>query len=228
MSKDSVKRLVEAGPRMTLIERLAQLVSFVGGVTRAAEIAGVSRQTVDNWRAGRTEVGMNEALRLATACSVSLDWIATGHDRRPDLPSVNGARSGFSIVYRYETGPQGQLVGIEDSTGAAVAFRETWLKELGIEPGQAALLAARGDTMLPTIRDGDLLVIDRGVSRIAGDGIYVLARGGAPAVRRAQVLVDGSVMLIADNTRYHPEKVDAAQVASIAVSGRVRLALEFL
>ena len=220
--------LLAAGPRMTQAERVAALVAQLGGPTRAAEVAHVSRQTVSNWTTGRTLISMPEALELARACGVTLDWIATGHDRRPDLAVPAPARGGFCLVYRYEAAADGRLVEIEDASEAAVAFREGWLADLGIAPVRAALLTARGDAMAPTVREGDLLLVDRGVTRIAGDGIYVISRTGALAIRRAQVLVDGAVMLIADNPRYHPERIEAGQVASIAVAGRVRLGLEFL
>lgn len=228
MADVETKSFVARGPTLSLAERISQLVAFVGGPTRAGEVAHVTRQTVSNWTTGKTSIGVEEALALATACGVSLDWIATGYMRRPDLAaSGNGEASGtFAVVHRYEPGKTGELVQIEHEGLSSIVFSEGWLERLGMKPGDAALIQATGDAMAPTIQDGSLLLVDRSAKKITGDGIYVLCRAGTFTVRRAQVLVDGAVMLLADNPRYHAERVEAAQVETIAIAGRVRLGIE--
>lgn len=44
----------------------------------------------------------------------------------------------------------------------AVAFRKDWLRSIGVAPTSAVIARARGDSMQPTIQDGDMLLIDRG------------------------------------------------------------------
>lgn len=83
----------------------------------------------------------------------------------------------------------------------------------------------RGDGMAPTLRDGALLIIDRGWRSIRGDGIYAFSTDGGFVVRRAQALVDGSLQISADNPAYQPQIVPASSRAALHVEGRVRAAL---
>ncbi len=77
--------------------------------------------------------------------------------------------------------------------------------------------------MEPTIRDGDLLLIDRSIDRIVDNGIYVVVVAGMVVVKRLQTRVDGSVVLRSDNReRYDDELIAAHDVPDLIVEGRVR------
>lgn len=201
-------------------KRMEQLIDAVGGPTKAALELKVSRATIYTWTKPDARLPMDEMLALARLGGVSLDWIATGYDRRPDMgaPLVT---SGMTVIYRYEASPSGQLFEIVDH-GGDIAFRDEWLSRIGIRRGQAGLMIVRGDAMAPTIRDGATLIVDRSVTTIAEAGLFVLVLGREVSVRRAQILRDGSVKLSADNTHYEPEVVAASEVAELRVAGRVK------
>lgn len=103
-----------------------------------------------------------------------------------------------------------------------VAFRTEWLTRLGLSPAYTEVLLACGDSMDPTISDGDLLLIDRRATRIAESGIYVLMIGGAVSVKRVQIRRDGTAVLISDNARYENESITASEVQRTQAVGRVR------
>ena len=75
--------------------------------------------------------------------------------------------------------------------------------------------------MDPTIRDGDLLLVDTSARRIEGSRIYVLAIGGALMVKRIQLRLDGSVVVKSDNTIYETEVVPADQTSGLNILGQV-------
>lgn len=76
--------------------------------------------------------------------------------------------------------------------------------------------------MLETIHDGDLLLINRLIDRVVSNAIYVVVLAGQVMVKRLQLLFDGSIMLISDNPRYQPERIDKTDVEGLQVEGRVR------
>ncbi len=207
---------------MTREKRVEQLIAAAGGPTRAAELLKVSRATIYSWTKPDARLPFDEMEALARIGGVSLDWIATGYDRRPDLgPQIPKE---FLVLYRYEARRGDKLVEIEDA-GGDIAFREEWLTSIGISKGNAGLLTVEGDAMAPTIQGGTTVVVDRGVISIAGGGLYAMLHGGSISVRRVQVLRDGSLKLIADNPRYEAELVSAAEVKTLKVAGRVRAAI---
>jgi len=103
-----------------------------------------------------------------------------------------------------------------------IAFSEVYLRQtLRRNPKNLALLTASGDSMDPTIRDGDLLLVDTSARRIEGSRIYVLAIGGALMVKRIQLRLDGSVVVKSDNAVYEPEVLAADQTSTLNILGQV-------
>ena len=105
---------------------------------------------------------------------------------------------------------------------AHVAFDPRWLRQLtGGRAEDLSLIRVQGDSMSPTLTDGDDILVDRsdGVERVR-DGIYVLRREDALMVKRLAVTpLAGQITVKSDNPAY-PEWADC-QLSSIAVIGRV-------
>lgn len=220
------------GRALTLGQRLEQCITAAGGLNKASEAMSMTpqglrklvRDNSDEMHPAKRGGPLLPIVELAKAAGVTTDWIATGHDRRPDLGPVQG-RSGFAVLYHYEASPKGQLVEVQDLHDAAVALRHDWLATIGIKPAHVSLMTMKGDAMAPTLRDGALLIVDRSIEAISGEGIYALIMGRGLAVRRAQLMLDGSAKLIADNPAYEPEMVPGKSLAGIKIAGRVRAAI---
>lgn len=76
--------------------------------------------------------------------------------------------------------------------------------------------------MEPTIRHGDLLLIDTGEPRVKDNAIYALLIEGDLVVKRVQRKLDGTLVVRSDNDAYPPEEIPAAESARLGVVGRVR------
>lgn len=99
------------------------------------------------------------------------------------------------------------------------------LTAAGVAARHASVITARGDSMMPTIFDGDRLVVDRDDRRVGRTGaIFVLRRDGDLLVKR--VARSGDALTIASDNPAYP--AIAAPVAAIAVVGRVKLLLRGL
>lgn len=62
-----------------------------------------------------------------------------------------------------------------------------------------------GDSMSPTLEDGDWITFSAGM--IAGNGIYVLNNMGELYIKRLQFKMDGTIEVISDNQKYSTEKL---------------------
>lgn len=121
-----------------------------------------------------------------------------------------GGQSTRSIPY-YEvqvSAGGGALVQSQDAEDAFVVGRD-WLSKYLPPNARCGIVEARGDSMEPTIRDGDILLLNFDVSRAHVDagGVFVITVDDALLVKRLQVMLDGSVMVISDNDLYQAEKV---------------------
>ena len=81
------------------------------------------------------------------------------------------------------------------------AFSREWLRSITrAAPSSLFWAAGDGDSMEPTIRSGEIVLIDRpqDTPRI-GDGIWVVAMGEIGMIKRVRYLPGGSIELHSDN-----------------------------
>lgn len=105
---------------------------------------------------------------------------------------------------------------------AHIAFDPAWLRRVAPgRPEQLALIRVAGDSMMPTLGDGDDLLVDRGdgAERLR-DGIYILRLDGALVVKRIVLAADrASVMIRSDNPAW-PE-LPPCLLSELDLIGRV-------
>lgn len=131
---------------------------------------------------------------------------------------------GFVLVPRYDVAASmgnGSVIHSEQVVDH-LAFREEWVRtELGTNPKNLILISAIGDSMEPTLRAGDLLLIDRNNEGVKQDAIYAFSTNGELRVKRMQLKIDGSVVVKSDNPQYEAEILNFEQAHSLRVIGRV-------
>jgi len=87
-----------------------------------------------------------------------------------------------------------------------------------------AVITGYGDSMEGTFSDGDLLLVDRGVSDIRIDAVYVLSLRGELYIKRLQRRPDGVLLMLSDNEKYKPYEIKEGELEEFEVLGRVLLA----
>jgi len=98
-----------------------------------------------------------------------------------------------------------------------VAFRKEWIARKG-DAKDMVLIKVSGDSMDPTLLNGDLVLIDRGRKYFEPQGgIYAIALDDTIMIKRVQ-LVGDCVKVISDNKMYDPFEVKADQVK---INGKV-------
>ncbi|MBX5163116.1 helix-turn-helix transcriptional regulator [Rhizobium sp. NZLR5] len=75
--------------------------------------------------------------------------------------------------------------------------------------------------MEPTIRDGDILVVDTSITQVRDNAIYVIIYAGNVLVKRVHLKRENSQTLISDNERYPREDVPIEEVPDLHIAGRV-------
>jgi len=110
----------------------------------------------------------------------------------------------------------GALAGEELPVGA-LQFSARWFREQGLEPTMLSAIVVAGDSMEPTLRDGDEILVDR-TPRKLRDGIHVLRVDDTLLVKRIDTGRPGMVALISDNPAYRPIELEPDR---LTVIGRV-------
>ena len=110
----------------------------------------------------------------------------------------------------------GALAGEERAIGT-FRFSAGWLRGQGLDPVMLSAIAVAGDSMEPTLRDGDEILVDR-APRTWRDGVHVVRAGGSLLVKRLDLGRPGRIALISDNPAYPPIELAPGEVE---VVGRV-------
>jgi hypothetical protein len=108
----------------------------------------------------------------------------------------------------------------EEVAAGQIGFDEKWLKKMGCQPSQLSLIRVLGDSMAPTLMDGDDIMVDRGAAMQAlRDGIHVIRMDDALMVKRLVKAPAGRLSILSDNPAY-PDWPDV-DGAAVTVIGRV-------
>jgi len=144
--------------------------------------------------------------------------------REPASKPHHKAPDGFVLVPRYDVEGSmgnGHVIHSEQIVDH-LAFRAEWVRtELGTSSSSLVLISAVGDSMEPTLRAHDLLLIDRSVTSVKHDAIYAFAVDGELRIKRIQRLMDGTLIVKSDNANYGEERLPPDQSDSINIIGRV-------
>ena len=77
-------------------------------------------------------------------------------------------------------------------------------------PKDLKLIQVVGDSMQPTLQEGDFILIDTAANAPI-DGIYAIAIGTEIFIKRLQFKLDGTIKIISDNPRYETQIYDPNQ-----------------
>ncbi|NMT24623.1 helix-turn-helix domain-containing protein [Serratia marcescens] len=102
-----------------------------------------------------------------------------------------------------------------------LAFRRKWMRYRGFKESELVVVWAKGDSMEPTISNNNTLLINTSRTRPTDGNIYVIRQEDMLWVKRVQVLLDGSWLLISDNPSYKPLEIKPDSMHNLQVIGQV-------
>ncbi len=168
-----------------------------GGTDRLGETKQIKKRALEEMPASRS------------ASSLVIDWAPNDFVRLPQYDVKASAGTG--------------LVAINQMPVSEVAFERAFLRSLGGAPDHCFLMWSSGPSMLPTIHDDSLMIVDASQTAVDDGRIYVFSVGNAVLVKRARWRMDGKLELTSDNKEMHfpVEIFDADRVEDLVVVGRV-------
>lgn len=184
---------------------------------------GLAESLLRKYLSGESLPGLEKLVAIADAAGVTVEWLATGQKsataasvETTDLTHVHVPL--FDVTASAGGGGIVTVEVVED----VVSFKRSWLvDELRVKPEDLALVHVEGESMEPTLRPGDLILVNR-KDRLVRDGVYLVRIDDAVLVKRLQRLPGGRLEVVSDNPAYKPFTVSLAdEGASIAVIGRV-------
>jgi hypothetical protein len=146
-----------------------------------------------------------------------------GASRAPEAPArVRGVPAVVAVPRLALGASAGSGTLDEDERAAGVmAFDARWLRQLGMRPQRVSIIRVDGESMAPTLNDGDDIMVDHddAADRLR-DGVYVLRLDGVLMVKRVALgPLRGRFSVLSDNAHY-PDWADI-DPALVDIVGRV-------
>lgn len=157
-------------------------------------------------------------MALAHAGNVNLLWLATGEGAMEagELPLRTGMETLTRItLYEPDAAGEGKSNGKQFR---ALAFCRKWLGIHGLEARDLTAMQIRGNSMEPTIRNGDTALIDLGQKEIVDGDLFLVRDAGASLLKRVQRQLGGKLRLVCDNPNY---PVVECRESAVEIIGRV-------
>ena len=178
------------------------------------EATGATKGAVSKWVSG-TNVPRSEFMpALALVLKTSEKWLLTGN-ASPEFAQVEPWDSNtpldddeieipFFKDFSFACGGGSISEAIANETRKLRMSKAT-LRNLSITKENAVAATAMGDSMSPTIKDGDTIHLDLGRKNIKDGKIFAICIGGLFYCKRLYNLPLGGVRIISDNSNEFPE-----------------------
>ena len=191
-----------------------------------ARVAGLNETAVRDILIGKSRHPRHDTVQKLAAslgCPV-MALLEPGTEHDAATPADAGARDGELVfVSTYEVSAaagEGIVIDNEYKTGR-LAFRRDWLRGVtSATTGSLAVITVNGDSMYPTLADGDTILVDMTQRSPSRDGIYIVRFGEFVLVKRLHVDPTRRLITIScDNTNYPP--LAPVEPGDVEVAGRV-------
>lgn len=93
---------------------------------------------------------------------------------------------------------------VTEEVKGQLGFNWDWLREQRLDAGRLAVIDVQGDSMEPTLHDGDSLLLDMRAPDLVDGGIYTLRRDSELLVKRLRRQGE-SWLIVSDNLEYPVE-----------------------
>lgn len=123
-----------------------------------------------------------------------------------------------------DIGNAASMVGLGRVADEVPQFSTAWIsRELHATPADLVQILVDDESMEPTLRPGDTILLDRRATRPEREGVYIMRMNGVALLKRLQILPGGIVKIVSDNPAYETFMIPLSdfETQGIAILGRV-------
>ena len=230
---DSTNEISDSQAVLAVAARIRERATALG-ISQAslARGTGIPKQSIAGYWHGSQAVGADRLFALSDALDVSPRWLLLGIQEQPV-----GEQARITLRKALEANLASQdveLVEVEEidfSYGLGGTFSDdqvevrkhqfprAWIEAITrTPPAMLTFARGRGDSMMPTITDGDMILIDRSIRTVREqDALWALTIGEIAMVKRVRSRGE-RVLILSDNDRVPADDVHHEEINII---GRV-------
>lgn len=204
---------------------LAKETLKIGSLKELAKILGYAETTVNNWY----KDGFNNTVRLKIQNQIdiyskntTLNTISNDEKQNGDLVTIN--------LYEDIQASAGYGANNDDIVPAKLQFDKNFLRQFFniTRFENLDIIRVVGDSMLPAIKDGEYIIVERGFTARNGDTVIANIDGELYVKRLYKIPLEQWVRLESENDIYPPielntpEKLQAFRIVGV-VKSKIKL-----
>ena len=217
------------------VDRVRKAAELAGGQLALSQKTKISTRTINAYALGESEPSRSRLVAIAEAAGVNVGWLAAGEgpmEREAAYiymgegetegrgegwvePPPGSDPAEFDLVPMVETrlsAGNGCFVLSENVEGY-YAFRKSWVRSVAASARDLVLMRVDGDSMNPTIRSGDTVMIDASRRTIIEGQVFALRVDDTIMIKRLSYRPGGRVLVGSDNRQeFDPYEVDLADL----------------
>ncbi|MCF2910272.1 XRE family transcriptional regulator [Pseudoalteromonas sp. DL2-H2.2] len=200
----------------TLIDQFS-----AGNKRQFAQLTGKSPSHIYRICRGLSRPSVAYLEHLYSLFNIDLNWLLTGE--QPAEQSAVSGSGDMLMVPKLDVEASagfGSINGSEDIT-EQFALNKRWLStQLGVHSEQLAFVTIRGDSMLPTLQHGDMVLVDLSQRDANKRGVFVLQTEDGLMAKRLQQHRD-HISVVSDNPEYPAWQIHADNAQQHGIAGRI-------
>lgn len=206
----------------TFQERLRQLIGE-NSVNSFGKKCEIGESTLRQYLKGG-QPGLDKLIAIAEAGGVNIEWLATGEGpmrpgekiKEDSATSEDDYFTSIPLVNVQLSAGNGSFV-ISEEIKEYYKFRKDWLSKTVTSSPNAILVGVTGNSMEPTIYNGDVVMIDTGRIHIYEGEMYALRMDNTVMIKRLSHRPGDKVMIMSDNKEeYPPYETDRKNIHVLA------------
>lgn len=175
-------------------------------VKELADIIGISQGTLSNIETGETKPSADTLTSIIRNTNIAAHWLLTGEEKKE--AALPDSYTYIPLYDVHASAGHGTFVEGENIVDV-LAFRRDWIaKELMVSPKDLALIFVDGESMEPTLRPGDMILIVKQDNGPIKDGVYAVRLEDTVLVKRLQRLPGERIEVSSDNPAYKPFSIE--------------------
>ncbi|EJQ6148269.1 helix-turn-helix transcriptional regulator [Escherichia albertii] len=210
----------------TFAERLNAAMASAGlSQAQLADMVGVSQPAIQKMTSGKT-TGSRKMVELARALKVRPEWLSSGVGRmranEGEEPSNFRKSSLKAVEWESIQGKDDEFVTLpllnislsagdgscelEESSEFSLVFRRYYLRKMGVSENSARLVRVVGQSMEPTLHDGDVVGVNTQDTTIRDGKTYAICQSDLLRVKTL-IATPTSVIIRSINREEYPDEV---------------------
>lgn len=207
-----------------IMNRFRGLIKERGySLTDAARKLDVSPQVLSAWLSGRNKPNVEAIANICSVFSLSPSWLMTGRFDSPDHQTViTDDFIGIPLLNFSASCGNGREIS-EDAVVSLIRVNRNWISRHCGNANSRALniISVSGDSMNPTLNDGDFVIIDTSVTYVDTDSLFAFSLDNDLFIKRIQ-RAGRNINVISDNPLYPPYTLTSMEMEhGFRVFGRV-------